>query len=104
MFKIGESIMVSVEVTNIGVVDAYETVQLYVRDLVGSVTRPVKELKKFIKTHIKSKETTQITFELSSDDLAFYGRSNQLVVEPGKFHLWIGGSSKAELKAEFDIF
>ncbi len=101
--KLGESINITVELTNAGSCEAEEVAQLYVRDLVGSVTRPVKELKRFKKIRLKPGETASISFELSTDDLAFYGRDNKLTTEPGKFHLWVGGSSEADLKSEFEI-
>jgi len=101
--KSGGSIKVSVELTNDGDFEAAEVVQLYIRDLVGSVTRPVKELKRFKKVNLKPGETTPISFDLSTDDLAFYGRDNKLVIEPGKFYLWVGSNSDANLRTEFEI-
>jgi beta-glucosidase len=101
--KLGESLKVQVELTNTGECEAEEVAQLYVRDLVGSVTRPVKELKRFKKVRLGPGETASISFELSTDDLAFYGRDNRLITQPGQFHLWVGGSSEADLKSEFEI-
>ena len=66
------SVKISVEVTNSGNFDGKEVVQLYVRDVVGSVTRPIKELKGFQKVEIKKGETKTVTFKLSVDDLKFY--------------------------------
>lgn len=100
---LGESMDVSVTVTNVGDRAGDEVVQLYVRDLAGSVTRPVKELKGFTRIRLDPGASQQITFSLSPEDLAFYDRHMNLVTEPGRFHLWIGGSSAAELKAEFSI-
>ena len=77
--------------------------QLYVRDLVGNVTRPVKELKGFKRLRLEPGETVRVDFELHTDDLAFYGRDMQLVTEPGSFHVWIGGSAETELRTEFRI-
>jgi beta-glucosidase len=99
----GEHIEISFDLTNTGACEAEEVAQLYIRDLVGSVTRPVRELKGFRKIRLKPGESTKVTFTLSTDDLAFYGRENTLVTEPGKFHLWVGGSSMADLVAEFEI-
>ncbi len=100
---VGETLTVTASVTNESAVAASEVVQLYVRDLVGSVTRPVKELKGFQKIRIEPGETIDVTFNLSPDDLAFYGRRMQRVVEPGEFHIWVGGSSEAELMASFRL-
>lgn len=100
---IGESLKVSADLTNRGAVGADEVVQLYVRDLVGNVTRPVRELKGFQRVRVEAGGTTTVEFELHTDDLAFYGRDNHLVVEPGNFHVWIGGSSETELRTEFRI-
>lgn len=100
---LGNSFTVSVELTNSGDYEAMETVQLYIRDLVGSVTRPVKELKKFKKVSLKPNEKVLISFELSTDDLAFYGRDNIRKCETGEFHLWVGSSSNAELITAFEV-
>jgi beta-glucosidase len=78
-------------------------VQLYVRDLVGNVTRPVKELKGFKRVRIEPGKSQTVSFELHTDDLAFYGRDNRLIVEPGEFHAWIGGNSDAGLRTEFRL-
>ncbi len=100
---IGESLTVSVDVLNNSDIPADEVVQLYVRDLVGNVTRPVRELKGFKRLRIGARETVTVEFELHTDDLAFYGRNNKLIIEPGEFHLWVGGSSEAELGADFRV-
>ncbi len=100
---IGESLTVSVDVLNNSDIPADEVVQLYVRDLVGNVTRPVRELKGFKRLRIGARETVTVEFELHTDDLAFYARNNKLITEPGEFHLWVGGSSEAELGADFRV-
>jgi beta-glucosidase len=100
---LGQSLKISFELTNTGRFEAEEVTQLYIRDLVGSVTRPVKELKRFKKIRLKPGENASISYELSTDDVAFYGRENKLITEPGKFHLWVGGSSEADLMTEFEI-
>lgn len=100
---LGDRITVSADVTNSGDVTAVEVVQLYVRDLVGSITRPVKELKGFRRVAIAPGQTVRVDFELHTDDLAFYGRSKALAAEPGSFHVWIGGSSETELQSGFRI-
>ncbi len=101
--RAGETITISAELKNTGGVPASETVQLYVRDLVGNVTRPVRELKGFRKVRLDPGEATRVEFQLHTDDLAFFGRDNTLIVEPGEFHAWIGGSSDAELRVSFRV-
>jgi beta-glucosidase len=101
--RLGDRLTISADITNTGDVAAEEVVQLYVRDLVGNVTRPVKELKGFRRLHLQPGERLTVDFELHSDDLAFYGRDNKLLVEPGEFHAWIGGSSEAELQTGFRL-
>jgi len=101
--RLGETLQVSVELTNTGEVPADEVAQLYVRDLVGNVTRPVRELKGYKRLRLDPGQTVVVEFELHTDDLAFYGRDMQLVTEPGEFHVWIGGSSETDLRSEFRI-
>ncbi len=100
---LGETVTVSAKLRNTGDVAAEEVVQLYVRDLVGNVTRPVKELKGFRRVHLEPGETETVAFELHTDDLAFYGRNNRLMTEAGDFHVWIGGSSETGLRSKFRI-
>ncbi len=94
--RLGESVTVSVDLINTGNRAAVEVAQLYVRDLVGSVTRPVRELKAFRRVRLEGGERTTLEFELHTDDLAFFGRDNTLKAEPGEFHVWVGGSSETE--------
>ncbi len=100
---LGETIKVSIELKNTGNREADEVVQLYIRDLVGNITRPVKELKGFQKIRLKQGEIRIVTFTIHTDDLAFYNRKMELVTEPGTFHVWIGGSSDAKSRAEFEV-
>ncbi|WP_166967207.1 beta-glucosidase BglX [Yeosuana marina] len=97
------SIEVSVNVTNSGNYDGKEVVQLYIRDLVGSVTRPVKELKGFQKVDIKNGDTKTITFQLSVEDLKFYNSNLDFVAEPGEFEVFVGTNSNATLKDTFEL-
>ena len=99
----GDTIRISAELTNKGDVAADEIVQLYIRDLVGNVTRPVRELKGFKRLRLEPGQTVTVDFDLHTDDLAFAGRDMQLMTEPGEFHAWIGGSSETELRTEFRI-
>ena len=101
--RIGEALTVSVDVTNTSRIEAEEVVQLYVRDLVGNVTRPVRELKGFRRVRLPPGRTVTVSFRLGSDDLAFFGRDNTLIVEAGEFHVWAGGSSETELRAAFHL-
>jgi beta-glucosidase len=100
---IGDTIVISADLTNAGDVAAEEVAQLYVRDLAGSIVRPVRELKGFQRVQLKPGQTVSVSFELHTDDLAFYGRDMQLAAEPGEFHAWIGGSSEADLQVGFRI-
>lgn len=100
-FHEGGAVTISAEVTNTGDRAADEVVQLYVRDLVGSVTRPVRELKGFRRVRLEPGETVTVSFVLRAEDLAFHGRDMRLVTEPGEFHAWIGGSSATELRTAF---
>jgi beta-glucosidase len=103
VLRIGETLTVRVDVTNRSRIAADEVVQLYVRDLVGNVTRPVRELKGFRRVRLPPGRTVTVSFRLSSNDFAFFGRDNTLIVEAGEFHLWAGGSSETELRAAFHL-
>jgi len=96
-------IEVSADVTNSGDYDGKEVVQLYLRDLVGSVTRPVKELKGFQKVEIKKGETKTVTFKLTVEDLKFYNYNLEFVAEPGEFEVFIGTDSSTGLNAKFEF-
>lgn len=89
----GDTIVVEYDLTNTGNYDATEVAQLYVRDLVGSVVRPVKELKRFERVELKAGETKHCRFELPIAELAFWNRDMEYVVEPGNFQLWVAGDS-----------
>ncbi len=91
----------SVTVTNTGNRFGEEVVQLYIRQLVGSITRPVKELKGFRKIGLGPGESKEVDFELTWKDLAFYNADNKFRAEPGYFHLFIGASSEEVQKTRF---
>lgn len=97
------AIDISATLENTGRVRATEVAQLYVRDPVASVTRPVRELKGFQRVPLDPGESARIAFSLPTDDLAFHGRSGQRVLEAGEFHLWLGGSSEDGLNASFRL-
>ncbi|WP_439567902.1 beta-glucosidase BglX [Sphingopyxis sp.] len=99
----GEPLTASVTVTNSGGRDGEEVVQLYVRDLVGSVTRPVKELKGFEKISLKKGEKRTIRFTLTDADLAFTRQDMSWGSEPGQYKLWVGPSSASGSEASFEL-
>ena len=100
---LGATITISTELTNSGDREAEEVAQLYTRDLVGSITRPVKELKGFQRVRLQPGETTTVSFTLHTDDLSFSDRYGRRIVEPGLFHAWIDGTSDTEHRVEFRI-
>lgn len=95
------TIMVSVEVKNTSNTDGKEVVQLYIQDLFGSVTRPVRELKGFNLVEIKAGQTKTVTFEIDKKTIEFYTANSKWEAEPGDFKLFVGGSSDASLEAGF---
>ena len=97
------SITAAVTVTNTGKRDGAEVVQLYIRDLVGSITRPVKELKGFEKIFLKAGESKTVTFKITPELLRFYDYDLNHVAEPGDFDVMIGGSSQAEKTARLTL-
>lgn len=99
----GDELQFTVTVKNTGYVDGEEVVQLYIRDMKGSVTRPVKELKGFNKILIKAGETRKITFNITPEDLSFTRKNMTWGAEKGEYKLWIGGDSDAKLEASFTI-
>ncbi|MCW4468527.1 beta-glucosidase BglX [Flavobacterium sp. MFBS3-15] len=94
-------ITVSVDVANNSAVDGKEVVQLYIRDLIGSVTRPVKELKGFELTEIKAGQKKTITFTIDEKTIEFYTANEKWEAEPGDFMVFVGGSSYTSLEAGF---
>ena len=94
---------VSVNLKNVGKYDGTEVVQLYVQDKVGSVTRPVKELKAFQRVELKAGESKTVTFTLPVSDLAFWRYDMTYGVEPGDFKLWVGTNSAEGLSADFTV-
>jgi beta-glucosidase len=92
-----------VTIKNISKTDGQEVAQLYVQDLVGSIARPVKELKGFQKIFLRAGESKTVQFQLKASDLAFYGLDLTKKTEPGDFVVWIAESSRKGLKANFRI-
>ena len=83
-----------VDVTNAGERAGDEVVQMYIRDVVSSVTRPVKELKGFARIHLRAGETKTVSFTVGPDQLAFTNIHKRWVVEPGQFEIMVGNSSR----------
>jgi beta-glucosidase len=94
---------VSLTLTNAGPRAGAEVVQLYVRDLVGSVTRPVKELKGFQKVELAAGQSREVRFTLKASDLAFYTAAQRWEAEPGAFQVLVGGSSRDVKEARFRL-
>jgi beta-glucosidase len=96
-------LVVSAVVENTGTRAGAEVVQLYVRDLVGSVTRPVKELKGFQRVSLEPGAAYSARFEIPAHDLGFWGPEMRHIVEPGAFKLWIGPDSTSGLEGDFEV-
>lgn len=94
---------VDFDLTNTGDYEGAEVAQLYVRDLHGSLARPVKELKRFQRVNLKPGETQHVTFELPAEDLAFWNPEEKRHVEPGQFQLWVAGDSQSGQPIAFTI-
>ena len=98
-----QEITASISLTNAGTRKGKETVQLYLRDMVASITRPVKELKGFQQITLNPGETKTVTFTISVDDCKFYNADLQHVYEPGKFKIFIGKSSEEVKEGAFEL-
>ena len=99
----GDKLSIHVQVTNTGKRDGEEVVQLYVQDKVGSITRPVKELKGFQKVMIKSGESKSLTFSLDKDELSFYHPDLKKYWEPGEFVFYVGTNSAETLSKSITV-
>lgn len=102
-FTLKQTLEIQVDVHNPSRHEGAEVVQLYIRDVAGNITRPVKELKGFKRVNLAPGETQNVTFKIKPRDLSFYDRNNKLIIEPGLFHFWIGGSSNADLGGKFHL-
>lgn len=98
-----DEISLTFDLRNSGGCDGTEVVQVYVRDLVGSITRPVRELKGFRRIFLRSGESQEVTFTIPVRDLAFWGIDMTYGVEPGQFTLWVGPDSASGLSADFTV-
>jgi beta-glucosidase len=99
----GQTLTAKVTVTNTGKTEGKEVVQLYTRDLVGSSTRPVKELKGFQKISLKPGESREATFTITENDLKFYNEALNFVAEPGDFKIFIGPNSRDVRESQFTL-
>jgi len=101
--KANQSIKATVTIKNTGNYDGEETVQLYLQDVVGSVVRPVKELKGFQKIFIRKGESKQVSFTIDVNKLKFYNSDLKYIYEPGDFKVYIGGNSQEVKEAGFKL-
>ena len=101
--KLRGSLEVSAEIRNTGDRAGSEVVQLYVRDLVGSMTRPVRELKGFQRIELQPGESRRVSFTLREENLAFWGPEGGYITEPGRFQVWVAPHSAAGLLGEFSL-
>lgn len=101
--KAGQSIQATVDVQNTGNFDGQEVIQLYIQDIYGSVTRPVKELKGFQKIALKKGETKHVTFTITEEMLKFFNADLKFAAEPGDFNVFIGTNSRDVSKAQFTL-
>lgn len=102
-FAKGESVEVSVEITNSGNYDGKEVAQLYIQDVAASLARPVKELKGFELINLKKGETKTVTFILTDKELGFFDNDGNYLVEAGTFKIMVGGSSDKGLESSFEL-
>ena len=102
-YPVDGTLRVSFTLTNTGRCDGTEVAQVYVRDLVGSVTRPVKELKGFERVSLRAGESRTVELEIPVADLAFWGLDGRKKVEPGDFQLWVAGDSASGEPLSFRV-
>ena len=100
---LGEDVTIKVRVSNVGGVEGTTVAQLYMRDMVASTTRPVRELKGFERVTLKPGESTEVEFVLTAGDMSFCREDMQFAQEPGEFGIWVGESCEAELSTSFVV-
>ena len=98
-----ETLEVSVTVSNTGGRAGDEVVQLYTRDLSADISRPLKELKGFEKVHLEPGTSKTVTFKLNKTDLSYWNQDGKFKADPGKFKVFVGGSSEEVKEAEFEL-
>jgi beta-glucosidase len=94
---------ISAEITNTGQRVGSEVAQLYIRDMIASISRPVKELKGFQRVMLKPGETKKVTFRLNLSDMTFTGLDDLSILEPGEYQVWVGPNSQAGLEGRFEL-
>ncbi|MEO0530088.1 MAG: glycoside hydrolase family 3 N-terminal domain-containing protein [Planctomycetota bacterium] len=99
----GESTRLSLRVTNTGELTGTEVVQVYIRDVVSSVTRPIRELKGFARVTLEAGESEEVVIEITPDQLAFWNIDKEFVVEPGDFDLYVGFDSRADVSVRLTV-
>lgn len=97
-----DTITATIQITNTGGFDGVEVVQLYIQDLLGSITRPKKELKHFKRIELKTGEEKEVSFRISVDDLKFYNKDLEYIAEYGEFKIYIGASSVDTKETTFE--
>ncbi|MBO4434441.1 MAG: beta-glucosidase BglX [Bacteroidales bacterium] len=101
--KAGDKLTATVKVTNTGAVAGKEVVQMYIKDVVASSSRPVRELKGFEKVSLAPGESREVSFEIGMDALSFWNQEMKYVAEPGEFQVFIGGDSTTKNSASFEL-
>jgi len=102
VISMNDSLVITAKIKNTGGCQAEDVAQLYIRDLVGRIVRPVKELKRFKRIKLNPGEEKIIEFILKPKDLEFHD-GEKWIIEPGEFQVWIGNSSKASLMSGFEL-
>lgn len=102
-YKLGETVEVSITITNTGTLPGEEVVQCYTRDISADIARPVKELKSFEKIKLNAGESRVVTFRLSEKDLSYWNHELKFKADPGKFKVFVGGNSRDVKEGEFEI-
>lgn len=98
-----DTLVVTCDIKNTSAVDALETPQLYVRDIVGTLCRPIRELKGFSKVMIPAGQSVSVSFKLTADDLAFCHLDNKFYAEPGDFDIWVAPNAEAGQSVRFTL-
>ena len=103
MMRPSDKVVVSVNIKNTGKKAGTETAQLYIQDVVGSISRPLKELKGFSKVSLAPGESKIVKFEISEEMLKFYNSKLEFKSESGKFKVYVGGNSRDLISGEFEL-
>lgn len=101
--KMDDMLKISARITNTGKVKATETAQLYIQDVVGNLTRPIRQLKGYRKVTLAPGKSTTVQFELSAQDLAYHNADSELEIDPGEFNVWVGPNAAEGMQASFTL-